>query len=520
LYISIDRISFATAQSISSRGGPMSDYILEMKSIHKSFGSNEVLHGVNFQLKPGEIHALLGENGTGKSTLMNILGGVFPAESGEIILNNKPVKMNSPADAQEKGIAFIHQELTLVNDLTVYENLFLGNELKKGGFLDVAPMCKKSYEVLEHMGVKLDPKMLVRELDASYKQIVEIARALLRNAKILIMDEPTTALTEIEIQNVFKIMTSLKEQGVSIVFISHKLKEVVTICDSFTVMRDGNNVISGGVDEQINETVLAKYMVGKDLSDDELYKPHQIGAAVLDVRKLSHGKEFHDISFKVGKGEIVGFTGLLGDGRSELFQTIFGCNKNYGGEIYVKGVRQWMHTTTKACSCGIGYVPRNRKENGIIRDMSIKQNTSISVLKKLKRFLFIHQKREKELTDQYVNDLNIKVSSMDDLITSLSGGNQQKVILSRWLAANPQIIVLDNPTQGVDIGAKLEIYHIIMGLAEQGMSVIVLSSEAQEVLKLCDRIYVMYHGEIRKEFTRAEADAEKIMIVATGGKVA
>jgi ribose transport system ATP-binding protein len=498
----------------------MSEYILEMKSIYKSFGSNEVLHGVNFQLKHSEIHALLGENGTGKSTLMNILGGVFPAESGEIVLNGMPITVCSPADAQEKGIAFIHQELTLVNDLAVYENLFLGNELKKGVFLDIPQMCQKSREVLEKMGVELDPKTLVSELDASYKQIVEIARALLRNARILIMDEPTTALTEVEIQSVFNIMTSLREHGVSIVFISHKLKEVVTICDSFTVMRDGNNVISGKVDREINENLLAKHMVGKDLSDDELYRPRKAGQTILEAKNLSFGKEFHDINFKVGKGEIVGFTGLLGDGRSELFQTIFGCNKGYSGEIYINGVHTILHTTTKACNCGIGYVPRNRKENGIIRDMSVQQNTSISIINKLKRLLFIDPKKEQELTNRFVSDLNIKVGCVDDLITSLSGGNQQKVILSRWLAANPEVIVLDNPTQGVDIGAKLEIYHIIMKLAQQGMSVIVLSSEAQEVLKLCDRIYVMYHGEIRKEFQRAEADAEKIMIVATGGNVA
>lgn len=498
----------------------MSDYILEMKSIYKSFGSNEVLHGVNFQLKTGEIHALLGENGTGKSTLMNILGGVFPPESGEIILNGEPGLICSPAEAQEKGIAFIHQELTLVNDLAIYENLFLGNELKKGGFLNTAQMCEKSRQVLERMGVELDPKTLVSELDASYKQIVEIARALLRNAKIIIMDEPTTALTEVEIKSVFNIMTSLKDHGVSIVFISHKLKEVVTICDSFTVMRDGNNVISGKVDETINENYLAKYMVGKELSDDELYIPRKIGKTVLEVKDLSHDREFRDISFRVSEGEIVGFTGLLGDGRSELFQTVFGCNRNYSGEIYMNDVKTFMHTTTKACNSGIGYVPRNRKENGIIRDMSVQQNTSISIINQLKRFLFIDPKKEQKLTDRFVNDLNIKVSCIDDLITSLSGGNQQKVVLSRWLAANPQVIVLDNPTQGVDIGAKLEIYHIIMKLAQEGMCVIVLSSEAQEVLKLCDRIYVMYHGEIRKEFQRAEADAEKIMIVATGGNIA
>ena len=498
----------------------MSDYILEMKSIYKSFGSNEVLHGVDFRLKKAEIHALLGENGTGKSTLMNILGGVFPAGSGEILLDGVQTTIASPAEAQQKGIAFIHQELTLVNDLAVYENLFLGNELRKGGFLDVAQMCQKSRAVLERMRVDLDPRTLVSELDASYKQIVEIARALLRNARILIMDEPTTALTEVEIRHVFDIMTSLKEQGVSIVFISHKLKEVVEICDSYTVMRDGNNVISGPVDGQVDENMLAKHMVGKDLSDDELYCPRQTGETVLEVVKLTREGEFRDISFRVGKGEIVGFTGLLGDGRSELFMTIFGCNKSYSGEIYLNGERQTMCTTSKACSCGIGYVPRNRKENGIIRDMSVLQNTSISIIHTLKRLLFIDRSREQEVTAKFVADLNIKVSCVADSITSLSGGNQQKVVLSKWLAANPQLIVLDNPTQGVDIGAKLEIYHIIMKLAQQGMSVIVLSSEAQEVLKLCDRIYVMYHGEIREEFQRAEADAEKIMVVATGGSVA
>jgi ribose transport system ATP-binding protein len=490
-----------------------------MKSIKRSFGAVQVLQGVDFNLKKAEIHALLGENGAGKSTLMNILGGVIPPQSGNILMDGEAVSVPSPLAAQKLGVAFIHQELTLINDLTVYENLFLGNELKRGGFLDRERMRRESSAILARMCIDLDPNVLVSELDASYKQIVEIARALLRNARILIMDEPTTSLTEIEIQCVFEIIRSIRDQGVSVVFISHKLREVMEICDSYTVLRDGRLITTGPIDGSVDEKVLARHMVGKDLSYNDIYSPRAIGGPLLQVRGYSKPGDYRDINFTLNKGEILGFTGLLGDGRSELFMTLFGFGSKAEGEVLLDGKALTIRSTKRAKELGIGYVPRNRKENGIIHDLSIAQNTTITVMDGVRHCFLVNRRKEQAIIDRYAHDLSIKMGSSDDAIGSLSGGNQQKVILSKWLAVAPKVLILDNPTQGVDIGAKFEIYEIIMRLAERGVSVVVLSSEAQEVLMLCDRIYVMYHGEIRKEFSRAEADAEKIMIVATGGEL-
>jgi ribose transport system ATP-binding protein len=369
------------------------------------------------------------------------------------------------------------------------------------------------------MEIDLDPNTMVGNIDASYKQVVEIARALMKNAKVIIMDEPTTALTNVEIEHVFKIMRRLKDQGVSFVFISHKLNEVIEICDRYTVMRDGSVVISGDVDTSITENFLACHMVGKDLSQNDIYTKRVVGEDILTAKKLSREREFKDINFHIGKGEIVGFTGLLGDGRFELFRTIYGCNKDYQGEIFVNGNACKMNSIQKAYKNKISYLPRNRKENGIIKDLSVGRNITISVIEKFKRIFFINYKKESDLNRNYIKKLNIKINNINDLITNLSGGNQQKVILARALSSNPNLVILDNPTQGVDVGAKLEIYNIIMDLAKQGTSFIVLSSEAQEVITLCDRIYVMYHGEIRKEFNHEEASEENIMIVATGGRV-
>jgi len=380
-------------------------------------------------------------------------------------------------------------------------------------------MHRESKAILARMCIDLDPNVLVSELDASYKQIVEIARALLRNTRILIMDEPTTSLTEIEVKCVFELMRSIKDQGVSIIFISHKLKEVMEICDRYTVLRDGRLITTGPIDNSVDEKVLAGHMVGKDLSFSDLYSPRKVGAPILQVRGYSKPGEYKNIDFTLNKGEILGFTGLLGDGRSELFMTIFGHGPKADGKLLLDGKAVHIRTTKHAKKLGIGYVPRNRKENGIILDLSITQNTTITVMHKVLSFLLINCQKEQAIIDRYTRDLSIKMGHGDDAIGSLSGGNQQKVILSKWLAANPKVLILDNPTQGVDIGAKLEIYEIIMRLAERGVSVVVLSSEAQEVLMLCDRIYVMYHGEIRKEFSRSDADAEKIMIVATGGEI-
>ncbi|MDD3362727.1 MAG: sugar ABC transporter ATP-binding protein [Hespellia sp.] len=487
----------------------MSDYIVNMQGIEKSFGSNQVLHGVDFLLKQGSIHALLGENGTGKTTLMNILTGILSKDGGNITVDDK----------ENNCIAFIHQELTLVNDLNVYENLFLGCELKKQGHLDKRSMYEKATEILMKMEIELDPNTKVEDINASYKQVVEIARALMKNAKVIIMDEPTSSLTNVEIDHVFTLMRGLKKQGVSFVFISHKLNEVLEICDEYTVMRDGCVVATGEVDQTVTEASLAKHMVGKDLSYDDLYIEREIGPDIMRVENLEREREFEDINFHIGSGEIVGFTGLLGDGRSEIFNTVYGCNKDYKGKIFIGGKECIMHSTGKAQKQKISYLPRNRKENGIIKDLSVGSNMSISILERFKSLLFVDKKKEKTFVDEYVGKLNIKVADTKDLITSLSGGNQQKAILAKAISSNPKLVILDNPTQGVDIGAKLEIYEIIMKLAQQGVSFVVLSSEAQEILMLCDRLYVLFHGKVKKELTRKEANEENIMILATGGNL-
>ena len=489
---------------------------LSMQGIEKSFDQNHVLKKVDFELKPGEIRALMGENGAGKTTFMNILGGVFPPNAGQILLDGKVVQFHTPRESQDAGIAFIHQELNLVNDLSIYENLFLGRELKKGRFLDKKAMIEKSREVLARMEVDMDPRTLVGTLDASYKQIIEIARALLMNASIIIMDEPTTSLTEVEIERVFGMMRTVKAQGVSIVFISHKLKEVMTICDTITVLRDGSVVFDGDI-AAVTESDIAYHMVGHTVRTEQLKRNVHIGDEVLAADKLSCEGLFSDISFSIRSGEIVGFTGLLGDGRSELFQTVFGCYPQYAGTIRVGGKVMRMNGTPAAYRAGIGYVPRNRKENGIIKDMSILENGSMATYDRLTHMGLIDHKKERAAMEKNRADLSIKMGEMDDLITSLSGGNQQKVVLAKWLSARPRILVFDNPTQGVDVGAKEEIYDIILRLAEEGVAIVILSSEAQEIIRLCDRTLVMYHGTICGELKAEQMNEQNIMVLATGG---
>ncbi|MDO4356819.1 MAG: sugar ABC transporter ATP-binding protein, partial [Clostridia bacterium] len=402
-----------------------------MQGIEKSFDQNHVLKKVDFELKPGEIRALMGENGAGKTTFMNILGGVFPPNAGKILLDGREVRFHTPRESQDAGIAFIHQELNLVNDLSIYENLFLGRELKKGRFLDKKAMIERAREVLGRMEIDMDPRTLVGALDASYKQIIEIARALLMNASIIIMDEPTTSLTEVEIERVFGMMRTVKSQGVSIVFISHKLKEVMAICDTITVLRDGSVVYDGDI-ASVTEADIAYHMVGHTVRTEQLKRDVRIGDEALAAEGLSCEGLFSDISFSIRSGEIVGFTGLLGDGRSELFQTVFGCYPQYAGTIRVGGKVMRMNGTPAAYRAGIGYVPRNRKENGIIKDMSILENGSMATYDRLTRMGLIDHRKERAAMEKNRADLSIKMGEMDDLITSLSGGNQQKVVLAKW----------------------------------------------------------------------------------------
>ncbi|MBQ1946654.1 MAG: sugar ABC transporter ATP-binding protein, partial [Clostridia bacterium] len=360
--------------------------MLKMLGINKAFNENHVLMDVDFCVKEGEIHALIGENGAGKSTLMNILGGVLPCDSGKITLLGKDVRFLRPRDAMDAGIAFIHQELNLINDLTVYENIFIGRELKtRAGFVDKKEMQRRSAEILTRMGIHLDPAAMVKDLDASYKQIVEIARALMMNAKLIIMDEPTTSLTDVEIEVVFKLMRTLKQQGVSIIFISHKLNEVLTVCDTYTVLRDGHMVHSAPTAGATADE-LAYYMVGHAVRTERLHTGAEKGEELLRGENLS-GKGFENVSFTLRAGEILGFTGLLGDGRSELFSAVFGVEKLTGGQVYMAGKPVQITHPDKARRLGIGYVPRNRKENGIVKDMSILDNGTLITLDEYKRAL-------------------------------------------------------------------------------------------------------------------------------------
>lgn len=498
----------------------MSEKVIQMTGMRKSFGMNEVLHGVDFTLEKGSIHALLGENGTGKSTLMNILAGVIPGNAGTVEIHEKQYSLDHSSVPVSKEIGFIHQELSLVNDLNIFENLYLGRELKNGVRLRKKEMAEKTQEILASMDVTLSPYTMVRDLNASYKQVIEIARALLQEAEVIIMDEPTTALTNVEIERVFKLMRTLKKKGVSFIFISHKLNEVTEICDAYTIMRDGIVVSTGKVSEKVTEDFMARQMVGKTLNYDDLYLKRELKEEILRTEHLERSREFRDVNIHVRRGEIVGITGLLGDGRYEVANTIFGNHTPYDGKIYIHGQEVQMNRIQDALKRHISYLPRDRKENGIVKDMNIEENLTLSVMKDLKKAgIFLDHAKSREIVEEYVRKINIKLEKIEDNITSLSGGNQQKVILARTLSSNPELIILDNPTQGVDVGAKLEIYKLIQTLAAEGMSFLVLSGEAQEVLFLCDRIYVMFHGDVKAELDRKEASEEMIMIAATGGEV-
>lgn len=491
---------------------------LNMKGIKKSFNGVPVLKGIDFSVAEGEIHALLGENGAGKSTLMNILGGVIQPDEGTINLFGEDVIMTNPSVSQQAGVGFVHQELNIVGDLTVYENLYLGNEKRnKWGFLDRSYMIRRAEEMLNELQVPLDPQQLVGNLDTSFKQIVEISKALLNKNRMIIMDEPTASLTDKEIQSLFKVMRKLKKQGYSIIFISHKLKEVLSVCDRYTVLRDGELAGTGNIAE-ISEEGIAKLMVGRDMSEQVGYQPRTAGETILTVSSLSLPLLFEDVSFSVGKGEVIGFTGLSGDGRTELFETLFGYRKPRSGTITFKGKTLALSHPIHALREGIGYIPRNRKENSIVKDLSVLHNFSLTSIRHFVQKGFISSRKEKASYEAYRQQLNIKASHPDESITALSGGNQQKVVVAKWVEAGSDLLIFDNPTQGVDIGAKNDIYQLMQEMASSGKTIIVLSNEFQELYRLCDRVYVMYHGRLKAELTRDELTEEQIMMYATGAK--
>ena len=492
--------------------------LLEMKNISKFFGPVKALSGVDFSVRKASIHGLLGENGAGKSTLMNILSGTIPLSEGDIYFQDEKIDEMTTNKSKKLGIRFIHQELNLINDLKVYENLFLSEEIKsKFGFLDKKTMIEKSREIIKKLKMNINPEEIVEYLDMPQKQMIEIAKALLFDSRLIIMDEPTTALTNKEIDSLFDIMRLLKEEGVSIIYISHKMPELFSICDDYTVLRDGRFIQTGKFSD-INEKMATELLVGRKLVEDELEAGEIPDIPLLKVNNFS-GKTFKNISFDVKKGEIIAITGLYGDGRAELAEALFGAYPLDEGEMYLKDKKVNMSSIKNVISSGISLVPRNRKEKGIIKDLSIQDNLSIAFFKNMHKKLFINKNEETARYKKNKELINIKADNPSDLIISLSGGNQQKVIISRWLELDSDVYILDNPTQGIDVGAKFEIYKIMHNLAAAGKSVVVFSSEFPEIWKTSHRCIVMYKGNINTILDRENLTEENIMYYATGSNL-
>lgn len=486
--------------------------ILEMRSISKSFGGAKALISVDFSVEHGEIHALLGENGAGKSTLMNILMGVVPLEAGNIVFDGNPYPSPAIRQMEVAGIAFVHQELNVVNDLTVYENIFLNRELKKGLLLNKKAMIEQTQALFERLGVKIDPKIMVHTLKTSEKQLLEICRALHSDAKLIILDEPTTALSNDEIQHLFGILRNLKEQGKSFVFISHKMPEIFALSDRYTVLRNGEYISSGYIKDTTPRQVTSD-MVGAQYVDRDDYASRLLGDVVLSLRNFT-GKGFRNVDLDVKRGEIVAFTGLAGSGASEVMQTMFGVLPMEGGYMEVNGKR--VHgNIQRFMKCKVAMLPSNRKENSVVPDMNILENIYIAEHTLSRRKPFIHKKAELKKYDKLKDMLRIKAENPEDSINALSGGNQQKVFIARWLDIGADILLFDNPTQGVDVGAKVEIYKLILKFASEGKAVIINTLEIPEIKKVSDRCAVFYEGEITKIFPHDEIDEHTVMLYST-----
>lgn len=488
--------------------------ILEMKGIEKAFFGVTVLNKVDFAVEHGEVHALLGENGAGKSTLMNILAGVYTRDGGEVVFDGKPLVNTTVQKSESAGIAFVHQEINVFNDLKVYENIFMRKEITKFGVLNKRAMIKQSRELFERLGVDIDPTELVSTFDTAKKQLLEIAKALFVNAKLIILDEPTTALSNEQIEHLFSIVNRLKnEEGVSFIFISHKMNEIFALADRYTVLRNGEMVGTGSIADTAPESV-TKLMVGSSYSAADVYSARKLGDEVLRVENLT-GEGFHDVSFSARKGEIIGLTGLKGAGVSEVMQAVFGAVPAESGKVFLNGREIRVGSIHKAMKHSVGMVAANRKENSVIPDMTLLENGYIAQHTISMKQPFIVKRREIKRFNERKEQLSIKANSHSDLITSLSGGNQQKVILARWLNTNADILLLDNPTQGIDVGAKAEIYKLILKLAEEGKTILVNTLEIPEVQKVADRCIVFYHGTIKKVLERGDITEETVMLHAT-----
>lgn len=492
---------------------------IEMKGIDKAFGSNQVLKNAGFVLADGEVHALMGENGAGKSTLMKILTGVYTKDAGTIYVDGREVHYKNLQEAEKAGIVFIHQELNVLYDLTVEENLFIGKEIKgKFGLCNQKAMRKKAEEALGRLGVHIPVTEVMSNLSVGQQQMIEICKALMVDAKVIIMDEPTAALTQSETLILFDVIRSLKKSGISIVYISHRMEEIFELCDRISVLRDGTYIGTKNIPET-NMNEIVKMMIGREIGERYPVRNCKIGDTVLKVRDLTKNGVFQNISFEVKAGEVLGVSGLMGAGRTEIMQAIFGNLHYDAGTIEINGKEVHIKSPIQAMKCGIGFITEDRKVEGLMLDESIEKNIALANLSRVSNHHVMDRRKEDELVKKGIEELHIKCFGPYHECTNLSGGNQQKVVFAKWIYTEPKILILDEPTRGVDIGAKKEIYTIINELAAKGVAIIMVSSELPEVLGMSDRIMVIREGVLRGIITKEEANQENIMTLATGGTI-
>lgn len=488
-------------------------YLLEMKGITKSFPGVRALDNVNLQLRAGEVHALLGENGAGKSTLIKVLGGIYHAEAGEIYIDGQKVDIDGVVSSRNAGVSIVHQELVLVPYMTVAENIFLGREMGSKFNIKRGQMTEEAQKLLDAYEMNIDADTLVEKLTIAQRQMVEIVKAISFNSKILVMDEPTSSISDKEVGFLFDTMRTLTKKGVGIIYISHKMSELEEICDRVTVMRDGESVGTRVVKETSKDDLIA-LMVGRELTNYYTRDFQKPGDEILKCEHIADGKMVKDASFELHKGEIVGFAGLVGAGRSETMKAVFGLTPSMKGQVWVEGQQVHIKSPTDALKYGIALVPESRKEEGLYLVQDVKFNSIIEILDQFIKHFRVDYGKEEEITQKYIDMMATKTPSQQQVIGNLSGGNQQKVMIGRWLATDPKILILDEPTRGVDVGAKAEIYAIMNELVKKGMSIIMISSEMPEIINMSDRVYVMNDGRVTGCLNHEDVTQEKIMQLA------
>ena len=489
------------------------NYILTLKNITKEFPGVKALDDVTINIERGTIHGLVGENGAGKSTLIKVLAGIYQPNKGEIILDGKPCRFNSPIEARRAGISVVHQEIKLAEPLSVAENMFLGNVQLKNGLVDWKGMRRRAREIVEDLGMDIDINAQVSSLTVAKKQIVEIMHAINNNSRILIMDEPSAVLTDRELEVMFRIVKQLRDKGITIIYISHRLDEIFGLCSNVSVLRDGCHIDTIPV-ASVDRQGLINMMVGREMGQEYPKEVGNVGGTILEVKNLSRGI-LQDISFEVKSGEVFGISGLVGAGRTELARAILGIDKPESGEVYVRGKKVHYRTFADAIRDGLGLIPEDRKLQGLIQIMSVKRNTTLVNMKRVLRAGVISSSLEEKLSKEYADKLHVVTPSMETEVQYLSGGNQQKVVIAKWLFQNSEILFLDEPTRGIDVGAKAEIYRLINRMAKEGKTIIMISSEMPELLGMCDRIMVMHEGHKMGELNAAEATQAKIMALCS-----